>query len=928
MIDHMKRVRIAVLAIALILPAAVFAESTSLHGAVRDEESGEGLSGASLLLLGTTIGASTDLDGEYRIDEIPPGTYNMRVSFVGYETKVVPNVRVEAGESEKLNVELLRQDVAAASYTIDDFVVTADRVLSTEIALITERMKAITIGDAISAERISKSPDGTSSDVLKRVTGLSVVDNKFVYVRGTTDRYSTTWLDGVATSSADTDVDRRSFAFDILPASLLASVVIVKTATPDLPGDFAGGLVQLNTCDIPDGRQFSASFSSAYDENTSTNGILRSEGSSTDWLGVDDGIRELPSYAPSGGNNYNELARELPNTWSTRTEKAPLNSSCSLSYGDRIDFGAEDGRHVLGLVAGFKYASSYERVEFVESPHDTGGYELYHKEGTRDRYKVIGSGLLNLAYTPCEGHQYTLRSLYMRDARDQVSYSEGSVNENSGPGGKTYTIEWDERSSYGLQFGGRHELGWRRGAELQWKLFLSNSTAREPDRKQADFQLRADGTHSLSENSRTWSDLYQRSRGARADFTLPFGRSKVKAGLYIEDRGREYRTDSFFTDTGTIRPPNYWIRVCGIDTIFVAENYDARKLTFRIKNTHTGEYDATHRLDAYYIMLDHPFSLGSYRFRLAGGARVEHSLQDVAALKKEGSEEPVNSRIDKMDVLPSINLTYMLTERANIRFSAFHSVNRPELREMADVKYFDFNEGANVQGNPDLKRSVIKNYDVRLEAFPGGDEVLAVSCFYKDLYDAIELKMIPSSDYKYVRTWFNSPRGYNYGFEIEARKQLGFLGGFLDDFTIAGNYAWVHSSVEYLYEWRWQDDEGDWHTGREIRTRPLQGQSPWTVNLTLLYEHPRLGTSVSVLYNKIARRLYSVSGERDGDLWQESREVLDLVVTQKLFDQWELKLSAKNLMASDDVKTMGPERSVHTKESRGAAYSLSIGFGL
>jgi len=934
---------LAVLAAALVLllsaPGGASGEGTgSLRGTVKDIDSGDRLSGASVLIVGTTIGGSTDLDGDYRIDGIPLGTYKVRFSFMGYVTEAIPAVRIEAGESEKLDVRLRREKGAAASFTIDDLVVTADRVMSTEVALITERMKAITIGDAISAERISKSPDGSSSDVLKRVTGLSIKDNKFVYVRGITDRYNVTWLDDVTTSSTDTDVDRRSFTFDILPSSLLASAVVVKTATPDLPADFTGGIVRLNTRDIPPGRELKVSVSSSYDETTTGSEFFRTEGGGTDWLGVDDGARELPDFEQSQSNNYNKLARKLPNTWSMREETAPVNGSYSLSYGDRYDLGAEDGNHLVGIVSGVKYSTSYERAEFVESPHDTTGYELYHKEGTKDRYKVVWSGLLNLSYSPNPKHQYSVRALYVRDARDQVSYSEGAVSINSGPGGKSYTYEWDERTRYSLQLGGDHEFGRGRVSrpKLEWKVFGSKSTASEPDRRQADFQLRADGTHSLGENERAWSDLDEKAGGLRADFTLPVGDTSYKAGAYIEQRRRDYSTDAFYTDASTIRPPNYWIRVAGIDTIFVKENYGARMLTFRTKSSHTGEYEATHRTESYYAMFDHPLRLGRQTVRFAGGARVEHSDQRVEALKREGDEIPVVSGIDATDLFPSASVTYSPLERLNVRLAYFRSVNRPELREMAAIKYHDFNEGVNVQGNPHLKRALVDNYDARIELFPGSDEVLAFSYFYKDIEDAIEMKLIPSSDYNYIRTWFNSPRGTNHGYEVDVTKSLGFLGapfsGFprelLEKLTISGNYARVYSAVEYLYEWRWQDAEGNWHTGRETRTRPLQGQSPWTLNLALFYKNPESGTSVSVLYNRIARRLYSVSGDPTSDIWQESRDVLDLAFTQKLFSRWEIKLAAKNLLRSDEVKTMGPDKLVHTRETTGTTYSLSIGLDL
>ena len=928
----MKAKRVSVLVVVLLAVPSLALATGSLYGTIIAEDGGDRLSGTNVLLLGTTIGATTNLDGEYRIEGIPPGTYEVRASFEGYDSKILSGVVIKEGESTKLNTRLVKRVGAAASFTIDDLIVTADRVMSTEVALITERMNSITIGDAISAERISKSPDSSGSDVLKRVTGLQVVDSKFVYVRGMTDRYSVTWLDGVPVSSTDTDVDRRSFTYDILPSSLLASAVVVKSASPDLPGDFSGGLIRLNTRDIPAERELSLSIASGYDHGTTGINILRSTGGGTDALGMDDGSRDIPDYDRPSGNNHNELARNLKNSWVTHSEKAPANGSYSLSYGDRYDFGQNDGRHVLGIIAGAKYCQSYQRVDYARSPVDDTGYGNVNYEGTRDRYKVIWSGLLNLGYNPAPGHQFSVRSLLIQDARDQVGYAEGWLSENSGPGGKSYYIEWDERSRVSAQVGGTHEFGRRlNGPRFEWRVFGSESTAHEPDRKQADYALRADGTHSLSENTRSWTDLNEDGRGARADFTLPLGAlgtTEVKLGAFLEERERSYRTDAYWTDTSTVRSPNYWIRILPVDEIHEPENYGQRKLTLRLKSAFTGEYDGMHDVKAYYAMVNHPFGIAGNRFRVACGARVEHSKQVVEAIQREGDQEPVVSEIDETDVLPSINLTYMPEEWANVRLGYYVSVNRPELREIAAIKYRDFNEDNTVQGNPDLKRSVIRNFDLRVETFRGSDDVLAVSYFYKEIRNAIEEKLIPSSDYRHVRTWFNSERGHNHGFELEIRKSLRVLGEWFEDITVSGNYTRAFSSVEYLYEWRWQDDEGVWHTGREIRTRPLQGQAPWTINLGIKYENPNSGTSVTLLYNKIARRLDKVTLDQENNLWEESRDLLDVAVTQKLFRVLEVKLAGKNLLEAEKLLTLGDHAAVDTRETEGKSFSLSLGLKL
>jgi TonB-dependent receptor len=924
----MKALRALFFVLVLLAFPSLACAGGALRGTISSEQGGDRLSGANVLLLGTAIGATTDLDGEYRTEEVPAGTYEVRASFEGYDSKVLPNVVITDGKTTRLDIKLARRG-GAASFTIDDLVVTADRVMSTEVALITERMKSITIGDAISAERISKSPDASGSDVLKRVTGLQVVDGKYVFVRGMPDRYNTTWLDGVSITSTDTDVDRKSFAFDMIPSYMLSSAVIVKSGSPDLPGDFAGGLVQLNTRDIPTERKLSLSVAAGYDEGTTFNDMTRTLGGGTDHLAMDDGTRDIPDFVPpNSGNNYNALAYELDNSWVTRRKEAPVNSSYTVSYGDRFDIGENDGRHVIGVIFGGKYSQGYDIAEQRETSTAASGYTNYQYEGKEETYSVTWSGLLNVAYSPVPGHQFTARAIKVQDAEDQYATYTGQLSENNGSGGDSYQYEWDERSRLSTQVGGTHEFGRRlRGPRFEWKVFGSDSDAHEPDRKQADYYNRAGGVQSMAENTHSWTDLDEKGVGGKADFTLPLGwlgTTEVKAGLYIEQREREYTTDAYWTDLTTVRSPNYWIRVLDVEDIHEPEHYGSRKLTLRVKSAYTGEYEGKQDIEAYYAMINHPFEVFRQSFRFSGGARVEHSLQRVEAIQREGDQEPIVSEIDKTDVLPSVNLTYMPTEWANVRVGHYVSVNRPELREMGAIKYRDFNANSTVQGNPDLERSVIRSYDLRVEAFPGAGEVLAVSYFYKDLKDAIEEKFIPSSDYRHIRTWFNSEEAINHGFEIEIKKELGFVHRWLDDLGVAFNYTRAFSSVDYLYEWREEVEPGVWVTHRETKTRLLQGQAPWAINVSVTYANEDIGTTASLLYNNLGRSLDKASLDPPDRRYKESRPLLDIAVTQKLPLGLQMKLTGKNITGEPEVYTQGDHAAESSYEEANPVWSLSL----
>jgi TonB-dependent receptor len=310
-------------------------------------------------------------------------------------------------------------------------------------------------------------------------------------------------------------------------------------------------------------------------------------------------------------------------------------------------------------------------------------------------------------------------------------------------------------------------------------------------------------------------------------------------------------------------------------------------------------------------------------FRFAGGVRVEDSDQSVHTPKAVDDATIIVSHQQNTDALPSANLTCEVTKTSNIRLGYYKSVNRPEFRELANVAYLDFDRNQTVVGNSDLQRAVIKNYDVRVEWFPKPGEVLAASWFYKDLTDAIEEELIPSPD-RYVRTWFNSPNGKNYGYEIEMRKSLGFLVGSLTNLVVQGNYTHVTSDVEY--EDSYTDQAGNAHTN--IKTRPLQGQAPYTVNAGLTYSVPEIGLSTSLLYNKFGRRLDAVGDSRDEDIYEESRDLLDFALTEQFTKWMRLKFTVKDMLAQDKVLTFGQSGSIWESVNTGTTYALSLSFSL
>ncbi len=889
-----------------------------IAGSVKDSKTSEPLIGADIKVVGANVGGTTDIDGKFKIQNVPEGLYSLRVSYVGYATKVVTTVGVTANEIVTRDIMLEPQSTGQGdAMRIEDIYVTADRVRNSATSMLAERQRAAGIGDAISAEQIRLSPDGNSSDALRRVTGLSIVDDKFVFVRGVTDRYNSTTLNGVVVTGTDTDADKKSFNFDLIPASLISSTVVAKTATPDQPGDFSGGLVQVNTLDFPNDFLAVVNVETGYDKASSRAEVQEALGGGSDWKAKDDGSRALPS-----GLEGNALAQALPNTWGTSDQESPLNQSYALALGDRVNTGKGD----FGFIASGTYKTGFDIDDYHQEPYavseDGTRSRLYLADGTRYKRRYLWGGLLNLTYQPWGNHTINFENNFTRGAEDKVTQAFGLPESDDST--RTQTIEWDQRDLYLGQIRGTHEFPSLGRVEADWRVSYSTSNAEEPDRKFAAYTRVPSGVYILKENYRTWSSLEEDSRGFDFDLTYPIGETRVKAGYLHSKRERSFDIDAYTTLTGGVSGANSSILLLPIDEVFDGENYGDKKFQFDRSTDLTGNYDGEFDLNAYYGMVDSPFRIAGRNFRFAGGARQEHSEQIVNSPISASSPEIQTASIDESDLLPSANLTYEVTAESKLRLGYFKSVNRPEFREMANVTYIDYDANQGVIGNPDLGRAEIENYDARLEWFPGLGEVLAVGYFYKDFTDAIEEQLLPSPG-RYVRTWFNSPEAKNFGYEIEVRKNLGFLWSDLTNLIVQGNYTHVDSEVEYTEAY---NDPVTNEPVYETKTRTMQGQAPYTLNAGLIYSIPGIRLSTSLLYNRFGQRLDAVGDTRDYDVYEESRGVLDFALTQQFSEWMRLKFTVKDITSDEIVYTFGQTGSVWEKIEVGTTYAISLSFNL
>ncbi len=868
----------------------------SITGTIYDEKSGDKLVGVNVVLVGLSKGATTDLNGKYVIANLEPATYSLRVSSIGYGTKVITDAMVREDETLKLDMSLTPEDIIG-----EEVIVTAERVLSTEAAVLSQRKKAATISDGISAEQVKRTPDATSGDALRRVTGLSIVDNKFVYIRGITDRYNGTMLNGVSVTSTDTDVDKKSFAFDMFPVNLLENTVVTKTATPDLPGDFTGGLVQINTLDFPGQQVTRLSLSTSYNTVTNLKDVYKSLGGASDWTGFDNGTRAYPN---ENLNPY-ELGKQLPNNWKQRNQKAPLNGALSFSMGDAIALGEDQ----LGYVAALSYRNGYQRTQ-SETDYFRTGSRILQASGIRDQYSVLWGGLIDLNFKFAGLHKLSLKNSYNQTAEDKLSQISGE-DENEQIF-RTQVTEWDQRSLYVAKLAGEHRIPTWGDLDVQWQGAYISSIAKEPDRKTAVYSKNVnypeEYPYSKGLTDRSWSDLREFTRSGGVDLSLSLGTAKVKFGGFAEGKRRHYDI-KFFVAELERGSRAFELTILPIDSIFMPQNFGPGKFVMSRLDNPRDKYSAEQTLYAGYLMLDLPFAVFDNNFRLVGGARLENSEQLVNTISPFATDEPYVARLKKVDILPSLNFTYLFSDISNLRLAYSQSVNRPEFRELASFYFYDYSIYEGTYGNPLLQRALSHNYDVRVEVFPGIGELLAVSYFYKAISGAIEQQLIISSNPE--RTWFNSPRGKNYGWEFEVRKSLDFLGGYFSNFSVTGNYTRINSAIEYPI----------YYGANEYAVREMQGQSPYMINISLLFQEPTLGTSINLLYNEFGRRLDAVADTRDQDVFEEARGVLDASISQPITTGLEMKFTIKDWGANFKkfvTREGNPYRSIY----QGTTYSV------
>ncbi len=970
-----------------LLPAIIFVfglslksngQTGTLAGSVFDETSGELLLFANITIKNANsgedvvfdYGQTTDLDGTYIFKDIPIGTYNLTASYTAYAPKVIEALEVREGEVTSLDIGLA--DEVTSLVTI---VVSAGATQRSENALMALQRKAPKIQDGISSQEMSRFGSSNAAESMKKVTGASVLDGKYVFLRGIGDRYNSTQLNGQLLPS--TDPYRNATQLDLIPANLLESVVAYKTFTPDQPGHSTGGSLNITTKSFPKEFTFDISLSTSYNTVSSNqDGFLTYEGGHRDWLGYDDGTRKLPSAFDEQmqlltinrtstirnrlrqdealANRFDRAMRSISNQMEPSTRTSPMNMGANISIGNQFN--------LLGNPLGVLFSAGYTRdfshydngdLSFYELTRSGGLLGFYDLKETRSTENPVVGSLLNLSYKFSNAHKVSFNALYNHNATKSsaeiLGRYPGKISGNSIY--RSRLLYFNEREILNLQLMGEHAFGKKGGLQFDWFGGYVHSTQIEPDSRvfdntitektnlDRDGNLVTDLIYGLDESEfqlpfHFWRDLADEQYNGGLNITVPILRdkgnvNKLQFGLSYSEKSRDFNdmelkyenvksryiqtydgdSEVFFgpDNLGVARPENGGNLQVGM--------YLENQLLSTRKNSYTG----SEKIGAAYGMA----TLGFGPLRVIGGARIEQT--DISVASKDTNL--MAGGIEETDVLPSLNLIYALSEKMNLRGAVTKTLARPNMRELSPFSSFDRGTDIRLFGNPNLKRTLINNYDLRWEFYPTSGELIAVSAFYKSFQDPIIKTFNPLQPNKQIK-FDNVGTAEVYGLEVEFRKKLGFISPLLSDFRIISNLSLIESVVDIPGA----PDEVNteqylinlYNPGKGF-TRPFQGQSPYLVNASLNYFNLDSGIDAIISFNVFGERLILNNGAQSPDFYEQPINQLDFSF-RKSFGSVGIKLSVRNILDSDYLQTVEFEGDVRNIESQRRGVGFGLGF--
>ena len=889
-----------IIALGLLSAVSLQSWAQQLKGVVIDKNSKETLIGAVISIEGTDVKAVTDVNGNFSFDGLKDGTYTLYIKYVGYKTLKIDGVQMK---DANLTIALQPDEQQLKGVTV-----TAVERRNTDAAMIQVAKSSPVIVSNVSAQEISRTQDTNAGEVIRRVPGVSLIDDKFVMVRGLSQRYNNVWVNGGAVPSSE--ADSRAFSFDIIPSSQIDNLTIVKSPTAEYPADYSGGFIIVNTKEIPAENSFSLSVGGNWNTASAFQDFAYSKGSATDFLAFDNGMRSIrgginASLAPqldangSPIDNYatSLLGNHLNNDWMVKSKKplGDLKLAASLNHRWML------GGRTLGMLAALNYTNEYRTYEKMEN-NLFGIYDAandkpnYLRHSVDDQYNnnVRLGAMLNFTLLSKDGnHKYQLKNIFNQLATSRYTWRDGvSAQSNLERSAEYY---YRSRTTYNGQLTGKHTFT---SDALDWSIGYAYANRHLPDRRRylIDDALES-GVYALSTGndiSREWTQLDEHilSLGINDKHHFKFGNFEpdLQVGAYGEYRSRKYQTREFIYNwnvSDNNMPSDF--RHSDIPTLLSnEENMGYDKLYLLEQKQMRNNYRGHNTLGAGYLTMSLPFG----QFGIHAGVRFEHNDMELISNTRDYEKSETSRHYRTSDFFPSLNTTYKLNDQHQIRLSYGRSINRPEFREVSSSVYYDFDLASNVQGNTELKNCYVDNLDLRYEWYPSRGELISLAVFYKHFDSPIEWTYTVAGGTDLIYSYKNAKSASNYGIELDIRKSLDFIG--LRDFSWSFNGALIKSKVQF-------------EKGAKEENRPMQGQSPYLINTGLFYKNEPLKMDIALLYNRIGKRIIGV-GRSEGSSGDDSnarvphsyempRNTIDFSLAKKFGNHLELKLNVRDLLA-------------------------------
>ncbi|MDD2799632.1 MAG: carboxypeptidase-like regulatory domain-containing protein [Bacteroidales bacterium] len=868
----------------LITIHVITAQTGSISGFIYDSKTKEPLTGAAIQVAGTTNGMTAGLDGEFKLSALKPGKYTLLASFISYKKTTIPNVIVTAGKETKIEINM--ED---ANLVLNDVTVMAQRKLGTKLSVMMDVKTSIPVVSGISAQQIAKTQDNDAAEVLKRIPGVTIVDDRFIVVRGLAQRYNSVWLNNATTPSSETD--SKAFSFDVLPSSLIDNLMIYKSPSPELPADFTGGFVKILTKNVPEENNTYLQYAIGGNSSSTFADMYRFEGTKWDILALGANARMLPTDAPSNLNNGStsqavQLSKELNNRWNINQMKALPDQKIGLVFNRLINF----GEYKLGNVSAINYSYSNQSDDMVNNQYSS--FDVDHNQSNPrtefqdQQYKttVKVGALFNWSLVKNDGTKYQFRNFFNQKSTTSFTKRMG-IDYYSTQNWRFLESLYTARTTFSSQLSGdyksKDEL-----RKTDWVLGYAYAGYNEPDRRIVGSIFDDNNqNYRVNDVNRYYQQLndHSFSGGTNLEKKINFSSTNnatFKTGLYGEYKMRFFDARRFaynLLGSGYSRSDE------NLSNLFADSQYSSDKIYLREITNKSDSYQSDNTVGAGYVSA---IFNSSTKLTASFGARVEYNQVKLDGYESDGIK-PVHINNQSVDLFPSLNVTYRFSDKNLFRVAAGRTINRAEIREIVPYVYYNFDLFANISGNMKLKDAYINNYDIRYEWYPSAGETVTIGGFYKDFSHPIEQTFFEVGSGNVQYTFNNANKATCYGAEVDIKKNLDFIN--LSDLSVVFNGALIKSKVVF-------------DKGSVERERPLQGQSPYLINTGLFYQNDKIGFSATLLYNKIGKRIETVGVPKQNpnedipDIYEMPRNLADIILVQKIGKQIEIKAGIKNLL--------------------------------